>query len=399
MYRGLRAHPGPVSLRLHVISGEKGDVPRHLQYAVARKKKPSRLSMPATSGSMSAARRSMTMSISAMPGRSSRSTPLLSPAEAALSARHLRPPQHHDIDDKIMTRASENKEPIEQLTDRTAAAHQSDMVRLGALPPDAEPRATQYVGQMVAIIERLIERGHAYAAEGHVLFSVPSMSDYGRLSRVADELIAGRAPIAAPYKKDPLTSCCSRRPRHRRLGESVGRGQSWLVHRGSAMSAHLGETFDIHAGWPDLTFPHQRMRSRRFARPSVSHHGEVLMHNGFLNISGEKMSKSLGNFFTARAARPVSRRGDPPAAVMRTSPAASTSRTRGLTQAKATLDRWYGACGQGAEVAVPVPPAVEDAPVDDVPQRRSPSALGPPAPRSVGAQGRRRCARPVAQDE
>jgi cysteinyl-tRNA synthetase len=109
-----------------------------------------------------------------------------------------------DIDDRIMVRAADNGETIESLTTRTADAYQGDMRRLGALPPDVEPRATQYVAEMVAMIQRLVDNGHAYAAEGHVLFSVPSMADYGRLSRhTRDELVAGARVDVAPYKRDP----------------------------------------------------------------------------------------------------------------------------------------------------------------------------------------------------
>jgi len=120
-----------------------------------------------------------------------------------------------DIDDRIIVRAAENKEPIEALTTRTGSAYQGDMGRLGALSPDHEPRATQYVAEMIALIARLVERGHAYAAEGHVLFSVPSMPDYGRLSRrTRDELVAGARVEVAPYKK-------GRRPFGDKMARSV----------------------------------------------------------------------------------------------------------------------------------------------------------------------------------
>src|SRR5258708_25458834 len=110
----------------------------------------------------------------------------------------------NDIDDRIIVRAADNKEPIDALTARTGDASQSDMRRLGALAPDHEPRATQYVAEMVTLIQKLVDKGHAYAAEGHVLFSVPSMTDYGRLSRrTRDELVAGARVEVAPYKKDP----------------------------------------------------------------------------------------------------------------------------------------------------------------------------------------------------
>ena len=205
-----------------------------------------------------------------------------------------------DIDDKIMIRASENKEPIEQLTERTAAAYRSDMARLGALPPDVEPRATQYVGEMIALIERLIERGHAYAAEGHVLFSVPSMEDYGRLSRRSrDELIAGARVDVAPYKRDPTDFVLWKPSTDTQAGwESPwGRGRpGWHIECSAMSAAHLGETFDIHAGGMDLIFPHHENEIAQ-SRSAFGHAimAKYWMHNGFLNISGEKMSKSLGN--------------------------------------------------------------------------------------------------------
>ena len=277
-----------------------------------------------------------------------------------------------DIDDKIMTRASENKEPIEQLTDRTAAAYQSDMVRLGALPPDVEPRATQYVGQMVAIIERLIERGHAYAAEGHVLFSVPSMSDYGRLSRRSrDELIAGARVDVDPYKKDPADFVLWKPSTEAQAGWASpwGRGRpGWHIECSAMSAAHLGETFDIHAGGLDLIFPHHENEIAQ-SRSAFGHAimAKYWMHNGFLNISGEKMSKSLGNFFTVHELL-----DQYPGEAIRLLLLSAHYRQpldfthEGLTQAKATLDRWYGALRAKELKAVPVPPAVEDALSDDL---------------------------------
>ena len=274
--------------------------------------------------------------------------------------------------DKIMTRASENKEPIEQLTDRTAAAYQSDMVRLGALPPDVEPRATQYVGQMVAIIERLIERGHAYAAEGHVLFSVPSMSDYGRLSRRSrDELIAGARVDVAPYKKDPADFVLWKPSTEAQAGWASpwGRGRpGWHIECSAMSAAHLGETFDIHAGGLDLIFPHHENEIAQ-SRSAFGHAimAKYWMHNGFLNISGEKMSKSLGNFFTVHELL-----DQYPGEAIRLLLLSAHYRQpldfthEGLTQAKATLDRWYGALRAKELKAVPVPPAVEDALSDDL---------------------------------
>ena len=165
-----------------------------------------------------------------------------------------------DIDDRIMVRAAENGEPIDSLTKRTSDAYQRDMTRLGALSPDVEPRATQYLAEMVGMIGRLIDLGHAYAAEGHVLFSVPSMADYGRLSRrTRDELIAGARVEVAPYKKDPADFVLWKPSTDEQPGwpSPWGRGRPGWHIECSAMSAkHLGETFDIHAGGIDLIFPH-----------------------------------------------------------------------------------------------------------------------------------------------
>ncbi|HKU95669.1 MAG TPA: cysteine--tRNA ligase [Vineibacter sp.] len=208
-----------------------------------------------------------------------------------------------DIDDRIIVRSRESGEPIDALTRRTGEAYQRDMAKLRALPPDVEPRATQYVAQMIAIIERLIARGHAYAAEGNVLFHVPSMADYGQLSRhTRDELVAGARVDVAPYKKDPADFVLWKPSTPEQPGwESPwGRGRPGWHIECSAMSGQLlGETFDIHAGGIDLIFPHHEneiAQSRcAFGTPLMARYW---MHNGFIVAKSEKMSKSLGNFFT-----------------------------------------------------------------------------------------------------
>ena len=211
-----------------------------------------------------------------------------------------------DIDDRIMVRAAENGETIDSLTNRTSDAYQGDMKRLGALSPDVEPRATQYVSEMVGMIQRLIDKGHAYAAEGHVLFGVPSMADYGRLSRrTRDELVAGARVEVAPYKKDPADFVLWKPSTDDQPGwpSPWGCGRPGWHIECSAMSArHLGETFDIHAGGLDLIFPHHENEIAQ-SRSAFGHSimAKYWMHNGFLNISGEKMSKSLGNFFTVHS--------------------------------------------------------------------------------------------------
>ena len=278
-----------------------------------------------------------------------------------------------DIDDRIMVRAADNGETIESLTTRTADAYQGDMSRLGALPPDVEPRATQYVAEMVGMIQRLVDNGHAYAAEGHVLFSVPSMSDYGRLSRhTRDELVAGARVDVAPYKKDPADFVLWKpsTPHQPGWDSPWGRGRPGWHIECSAMSAkHLGETFDIHAGGLDLIFPHHENEIAQ-SRSAFGHAlmAKYWMHNGFLNISGEKMSKSLGNFFTVHELL-----DQYPAEAIRLLLLSAHYRQpldfthEGLQQAKATLDRWYGALrGKDAAPSNAVPPSVDDALSDDL---------------------------------
>ena len=300
-----------------------------------------------------------------------------------------------DIDDRIMVRAADNREPIDALTNRTASAYQSDMRRLGALAPDHEPRATQYVGEMVDMIGRLIDKGHAYAAEGHVLFSVPSMADYGRLSRrTRDELVAGARVEVAPYKRDPADFVLWKPSTDEQPGwpSPWGRGRPGWHIECSAMSAkHLGETFDIHAGGLDLIFPHHENEIAQ-SRCAFGHGlmARYWMHNGFLNISGEKMSKSLGNFFTVHELL-----DQYPGEAIRLLLLSAHYRQpldfthEGLVQAKATLDRWYGVLrSRDAAPAASVPQAVEEALSDDLNTPLAISAvhqLGDPAALRAGA--------------
>ncbi|MBN9562634.1 MAG: cysteine--tRNA ligase [Alphaproteobacteria bacterium] len=210
-----------------------------------------------------------------------------------------------DIDDKINTRAAESGEPIGAITARTTADFHADMAALGVLPPDVEPRATGHVPEMIEVIERLIASGHAYAAEGHVLFAVASFSEYGRLSgRSPDELLAGARIDVAPYKRDagdfvlwkPST------PDQPGWDSPWGRGRpGWHIECSAMSWRYLGETFDIHGGGRDLIFPHHENEAAQSlcAFPG-SHFARMWLHNGMLLVNGEKMSKSLGNFFTIR---------------------------------------------------------------------------------------------------
>ncbi|WP_022727186.1 cysteine--tRNA ligase [Fodinicurvata sediminis] len=210
-----------------------------------------------------------------------------------------------DVDDKILTAADEQQRSISDITESTTAAFHEDMDALGALRPTIEPRATGHIGQMIAMIEDLVEKEHAYVAEGHVLFSVPSMEDYGQLSRRSrDDLVAGARVDVAPYKKDPADFVLWKPSAENQPGwESPwGRGRPGWHIECSAMSAeHLGETFDIHGGGQDLVFPHHEneLAQSRCAH-GTSRMARYWLHNGYVVVNGEKMSKSLGNFLTVR---------------------------------------------------------------------------------------------------
>ncbi len=212
-----------------------------------------------------------------------------------------------DVDDKINARAAEQGEPIGRLTARTLADFHADVAALGVRPPDQEPRATAHVPEMIAIIERLIASGHAYAAQGHVLFSVASFPAYGRLSgRSPDEMLAGARVEVAPYKRDPGDFVLWKPSDADLPGwESPwGRGRpGWHIECSAMSWRYLGESFDIHGGGADLLFPHHEneLAQSLCAFPG-SAFARVWLHNGMLNTGGEKMSKSLGNFLTLRDA-------------------------------------------------------------------------------------------------
>ena len=210
-----------------------------------------------------------------------------------------------DVDDKINAAAKSSGEPISALTARTTEAFHKDMAALGTLPPDVEPRATDHIPEMIALIEALLARGHAYVADGHVLFEVASMPDYGRLSgRNRDELIAGARVEVAPYKRDPADFVLWKPSEADLPGwpSPWGRGRPGWHLECSAMSAkHLGESFDIHGGGRDLVFPHhENERAQSLCASDGASFARYWVHNGFLSVEGEKMSKSLGNILTVR---------------------------------------------------------------------------------------------------
>jgi cysteinyl-tRNA synthetase len=210
-----------------------------------------------------------------------------------------------DVEDKIIAAAAEQGVPIDSIVQRYTAAYHEDMAALGVLPPSVEPFATGHIPQMLAMIARLIETGHAYETEGHVLFHVPSFKAYGRLSRRSrDEMIDGARVEVAPYKRDPADFVLWKpsTPEQPGWDSPFGRGRpGWHIECSAMAAAHLGTTIDIHGGGQDLKFPHHE---NELAQSVCAHDGAPLarfwLHNGFLDIAREKMSKSLGNVLLVR---------------------------------------------------------------------------------------------------
>ncbi|AXI42724.1 cysteine--tRNA ligase [Sulfitobacter sp. SK011] len=224
--------------------------------------------------------------------------------------RHVYGPDHvtyvrnfTDVDDKINARAAESGRAIGEITAETTQWFLDDMAAVGALEPNAMPRATQYITQMVAMIEDLIAKGHAYAAEGHVLFAVGSYAEYGALSgRSIDDMIAGARVEVAPYKRNPMDFVLWKPSDEKTPGwdSPWGRGRpGWHIECSAMAHDLLGAHFDIHGGGNDLLFPHHE---NEIAQSKCAGHefANVWMHNEMLQVEGKKMSKSLGNFFTVR---------------------------------------------------------------------------------------------------
>jgi cysteinyl-tRNA synthetase len=224
--------------------------------------------------------------------------------------RHVYGPDHvtyvrnfTDVDDKIIARAKRDAKPIDEITAETTQWYLDDMKALGNLEPTQMPRATQHIGDMIAMIEDLIARGHAYEAEGHVLFAVDSYADYGKLSgRSVDDMIAGARVEVAPYKKNPMDFVLWKPAGADEPGwdSPWGRGRpGWHIECSAMSHEILGETFDIHGGGNDLQFPHHE---NEIAQSKCAHPGSGFarywLHNEMLQVEGKKMSKSLGNFFT-----------------------------------------------------------------------------------------------------
>jgi cysteinyl-tRNA synthetase len=278
-----------------------------------------------------------------------------------------------DVDDRITERARQEGTTIDVVTHRTTAQFHADMAAIGVLPPDEEPRATDNIAEMIAVATRLIEGGHAYVAEGHVLFAVASFAAYGRLSgRSPDELLAGARIDPAPYKRDPGDFVLWKPSTAAQPGwdSPWGRGRpGWHIECSAMSWRYLGESFDIHAGGSDLIFPHHE---NELAQSLCAFPGSAFarywLHNGMLRIDQEKMSKSLGNFMTLRAAVQTW----PPEAIrlflLRTQYRGELDfSAEGMQAARGDLDRFYRAIERHPDApAAPPPEPVLEAVCDDL---------------------------------
>ena len=266
-----------------------------------------------------------------------------------------------DVDDKIIAAAEAEGVDPSVITERYERIYLEDMGALGVLPPDIAPHATQEIPAMIAMIERLVELGNAYAADGHVLFNVPSHGDYGELSRRDREaMLAGARVEVAPYKRDPADFVLWKPSEPDMVGwdSPWGRGRpGWHIECSAMIAAHLGETIDIHGGGLDLIFPHHE---NEIAQSRCAHGGIPLarywVHNGFVDMGAEKMSKSLGNIVTVGELLEQGHRGE----VLRLALLSAHYRqplswTEGLVaQSKTVLDRLYRAAGD-SEAGEPDP--------------------------------------------
>jgi len=210
-----------------------------------------------------------------------------------------------DIDDKIINRANENGEPFHELTERFIQAMHEDSDALGIIPPDAEPKATDHIAEIISMCEKLIEKGHAYVADnGDVYYDVYSFPTYGKLSgKSLDDLQAGARVEPGDVKRNPLDFALwkSAKPDEPSWQSPWGDGRpGWHIECSAMSTKALGDTFDIHGGGADLTFPHHENEIAQSEGATGHPFVKYWMHNGFVRINDEKMSKSLGNFFTVR---------------------------------------------------------------------------------------------------
>jgi len=258
-----------------------------------------------------------------------------------------------DVDDKIIASGQAEGVDPSVITERYERFYLEDTGALGVRPPDIAPHATQEIGAMVAMITALIERGHAYEAQGHVLFSVPSDPDYGSLSkRDRDAMVAGARVEVAPYKRDPADFVLWKPSAEGVIGwdSPWGRGRpGWHIECSAMIARHLGETIDIHGGGLDLIFPHHE---NEIAQSRCVHAGLPLarfwVHNGFVDMGSEKMSKSLGNIVTPNALLAQGHKGETLRLALLSAhyrqPLSWTDEV--VAQSKSTLDRLYRSAGE-----------------------------------------------------
>lgn len=276
-----------------------------------------------------------------------------------------------DVDDKIIEAANETGHPINEITAKTTKEYHADMRALGVMDPSEEPFATQHIDEMISFIETLIEGGHAYEAEGHVLFDVNSYDAYGKLSnRNRDDMIAGARVEVAPYKQDPADFVLWKPSTEDLPGwdSPWGRGRpGWHIECSAMIKKHLGETVDIHGGGQDLVFPHHE---NELAQSTCVHDkplANVWMHNGFLSVNNDKMSKSLGNIVTVDDLLK-----DYDGEVIRYALLSAHYRKpldwteELLEQSKKTLNRLYGTLNNLSKVELPVSNLDNTAPVSGV---------------------------------
>ena len=254
-----------------------------------------------------------------------------------------------DIDDKINSKSLETGEDIKSITDRTIDLYLQDMKELAALEPRSMPRATHFISQMIEMVTDLINKGHAYETDGHVLFDVDSYADYGSLSgRSIDDMIAGSRVEVAPYKRNPMDFILWKPSDVQTPGwdSPWGRGRpGWHIECSAMAHHHFGDSFDIHGGGNDLQFPHHEneLAQSKCANPEGSF-ANVWIHNEMLQVEGKKMSKSLGNFFSVRD---LLNQGIPGEVIRFVLLSTHYSKPMDWTQKKAneataTLRKWHG---------------------------------------------------------
>ncbi len=295
-----------------------------------------------------------------------------------------------DIDDKIIEAAQKSGQPISEITEKYTRIYEEDMTALNARMPDIRPKATEYIDQMIAMTSSLIDKGHAYEKDGHVLFSVPSMADYGALSgRKLEDMIAGARVDVASYKKDAADFILWKPSTDNQPGwdSPWGPGRpGWHLECSCMIEENLGKTIDIHGGGLDLIFPHHE---NEIAQSRCAHDGAPLanywMHNGYLTVEGEKMSKSLGNFVTVHELlEEFPGKGEAIRMCLLSAhyrQPVDFSR-EGIRQAQRQLDRWYRLT-KDVKAGGEVPESILDALRDDLNTPRAIAVLNALAKKAV----------------